>query len=80
MDNKSDFFSVTKYGKDLLVPTNMHLVLCDECRHGITWALFHVTNPKYIKYGTLNWKLALNAPERSMDKSSGPSSQVEYPT
>jgi hypothetical protein len=61
LDNKSDFFFVTKYGKGLL-PTNMYLVLCNECMHGSTWTSCPVTDPEYIKYGMLNWKLALNAP------------------
>jgi hypothetical protein len=61
LDNKSDFFFVTKYGKGLL-PTNMYLVLCDECIHSSTWTSFPMSDPKYIKYGMLKWKLAQNAP------------------
>jgi hypothetical protein len=30
--------------------------------HGSTWTSFPVTDPKSIKYGMLNWKLALNSP------------------
>jgi hypothetical protein len=57
LDNKSDFFFVTKYGKGLL-PTNMYLTLCKECMYASPWTSFPVSAPQYIKYGTLKWKLA----------------------
>jgi hypothetical protein len=61
LDNKSDFFFVTKYG-DGLLPTNMYLTLCEECMHTNAWTSFPVTLPNYIEYRTLKWKLALKEP------------------
>jgi hypothetical protein len=61
LDNKSDFFFVTKYGKGLLL-SNMYLTFCEECMHTSTWTSFPVTHPDYIEYGTLKWKLALKEP------------------
>jgi hypothetical protein len=61
LDNKSDFFFVTKYGKGLL-PSNMYITLCEECMHTSTWTSFPVTRPDYIEYGTLKWKLAQKEP------------------
>jgi hypothetical protein len=62
LDNKSDFFFVTKYGRGLLPTNMMYLVLCKKCMHGSTWTSFPVNDPKYIKYGMRNWKLAPTAP------------------
>jgi hypothetical protein len=61
LENKSDFFFVTKYGQGLL-PENMYLVLCSECMHGTTWTSFPATSPELIQYGTMSWKLAPTAP------------------
>jgi hypothetical protein len=61
LDNKSDFFFITKYGQGLL-PENMYLVLCSECMHSTTWTSFPVTKPKLIQFGTMDWKLAPTAP------------------
>jgi hypothetical protein len=62
LDNKGDFFFVTKYGKSQL-PTNMlYPILCDECMHGSTWTSFPANKPKYIQYGRLKWKLAPKVP------------------
>jgi hypothetical protein len=61
LDNKSDNFFVTKYGKGQL-PTNMYLILCDECMCGSTWTSFPEDKPEYIQYGTLKLKLAPKAP------------------
>jgi hypothetical protein len=61
LDNKSDFLFVTKYAKGQL-PTNMYLVLCDECMHGSTWTSFPANKTEYIQHGTVKWKLAPKAP------------------
>jgi hypothetical protein len=58
LENKSDFFFVTKYGQGLL-PGNMYLVLCAEgMLHSTTWTSFPATSPKLIQYGTMSWNLA----------------------
>jgi hypothetical protein len=61
LDNKSDFFFVKKYGKGQL-PSNMYLVLCSECMHSGAWTSFPVSSPQFIRYGTLQWKIAPKAP------------------
>ena len=61
LDNRSDFFFVKKYGNGML-PTNTYLTLCEECVHSNNWTSFPVSEPSFIKYGTLSWKLALDAP------------------
>jgi hypothetical protein len=40
----------------------MYLVLCSKCMHSGTWTLFPVSSPQFIRYGTLQWKIAPKAP------------------
>jgi hypothetical protein len=52
---------VKKHGKGQL-PSNMYLLLCSECMHSGTWTSFPVSSPQFIRYGTLQWKIAPKAP------------------
>jgi hypothetical protein len=40
----------------------MYLILCKECMYAHPWTTFPVSDPEYIKYGTLKWKLAQSKP------------------
>jgi hypothetical protein len=51
-----------KYAPKGLLPTNVYLILCNECMYTGPWTSFPVSAPEYIRYGTLEWKLAQSKP------------------